>query len=42
MTLKKEIEDYLKNIPAERKVVFNSLIEIIRTNIPKGFEESFQ
>jgi len=42
MTVKKEIEDYLKNIPAERTVVFNTLREIIRTNIPEGFEESFQ
>ena len=42
MTVKKEIEDYLKNIPTERTVVFNTLREIIHTNIPEGFEESFQ
>jgi len=42
MTVKKEIEDYLKNIPAERTVGFKTLREIIRTNIPEGFEESFQ
>ena len=42
MTLKKEIENYLKNIPAERAVAFNTLVKVIHENIPKGFENSFQ
>ena len=42
MTLKKEIENYLKNIPAERAVAFNTLVKVIHENIPEGFEESFQ
>ena len=42
MTLKKEIENYLKNTPAERAVAFNTLVKVIHENIPKGFENSFQ
>jgi len=33
------IEDYLEEIPEERKVVFLKLREAILNNIPKGFEE---
>mgnify|MGYP001092644261 FL=1 len=42
MTSKKEIENYLKNIPTERAVAFDNLIRVIKENIPEGFEESFQ
>lgn len=33
------VEDYLDEIPEERKIVFLKLRETILNNIPKGFEE---
>ena len=35
----KDVEDYVSQIPEERKPVFNKLIEIIRANIPAEFTE---
>ena len=35
----KDIEEYLQNIPEERKKVFGKLIRIVRENISKGFLE---
>lgn len=35
-------EDYLKEIPEDRQVAFNKLRNIVKDNIPKGFEESMQ
>jgi len=42
MTIQREIENYLKNIPSDRAVAFDTLREVIHLNIPKGFKESFQ
>ena len=33
------IEEYLQNIPEERKEVFGKLMDVIRDNIPSGFSE---
>ena len=33
------IEEYLENIPIERKAVMQKLIDIINLNLPKGFAE---
>ena len=33
------IEEYLQNIPEERKKVFGKLMDVIRENIPAGFSE---
>lgn len=35
----KDIEEYIQNIPEERKEVFTKLMDVIRTNIPEGFSE---
>ena len=35
----KDIEEYIQNIPEERKEVFEKLMDVIRTNIPEGFSE---
>lgn len=35
----KDIEEYIQNIPEERKEVFTKLMDVIRTNIPEGFYE---
>lgn len=37
-----EIEDYIQGIDENRQVAFNKLVEIVRENIPEGFEEVFQ
>lgn len=37
-----EIEDYIQGIDEKRQVAFNKLVEVVRENIPKGFEEVFQ
>ncbi len=37
-----EIEDYIQGIDENRQVAFNKLVEVVRENIPKGFEEVFQ
>ena len=37
-----KIKNYLEQIPEERIKPFNDLREVIRANLPKGFEESFQ
>ena len=34
-----KIEEYLENIPIERKAVMQKLIDIINKNLPKGFAE---
>ena len=33
------IEEYLQNIPEDRKEVFGKLMNVIRENIPSGFSE---
>ena len=33
-------EDYIQQLPEERKVVISKLREIIKKNLPKGFEET--
>ena len=33
------VEEYLQNIPVERKEVFEKLMNVIRENIPVGFSE---
>ena len=35
----KYIEEYIQNIPKEKKEVFTKLMDVIRTNIPEGFSE---
>ena len=35
----KDIEEYIQNIPKEKKEVFTKLMDVIRTNIPEGFSE---
>jgi|TARA_B110000444_G_C18745293_1_gene549959 uncharacterized protein YdhG (YjbR/CyaY superfamily) len=35
----KDIEEYIQNIPEERKEVFEKLMDVIRINIPEGFSE---
>ena len=37
----KEITDYLYTVPAEKQASFNKLRNIILTNLPNGFKESF-
>lgn len=40
MKIKAEsVEEYLENIPEERKPAMNKLRKIVKDNIPKGFEE---
>lgn len=40
MKIKAEsVEEYLENIPEDRKPAMNRLRDIIKNNIPKGFEE---
>ena len=39
--IEKKIIDYLNGIPENRKSPFNKLRNIIRSNLPKEFEESF-
>ncbi len=34
------VEDYISQIPEERKVVFKQLFDIINQNLPAGFESS--
>lgn len=36
----KSIEDYLAQLPEERKIAINKLRDSINKNIPKGFEET--
>ena len=33
------IQEYIKNIPEDRKDVFDKLMKTVRENIPKGFSE---
>jgi len=43
MTIKaNSVEEYLENIPEERKPYFNKLRQTIVENIPEGFEETLQ
>lgn len=35
-------EEYIKNLPADRREIFNKLREAIRVNLPAGFEEGMQ
>lgn len=43
MTIKANtVEEYLENIPEERKPYFNKLRQTIVENIPEGFEETLQ
>jgi len=35
------VEEYVANIPADRKEAFNKLRETILSNMPKGFKECF-
>ena len=35
----KDIEEYIQNIPKEKKEVFTKLMDVIRTNIPEGFSK---
>lgn len=43
MTYKAEtIEEYCGQIPADRKEIFVKFLEVIRQNLPKGFEEGMQ
>ncbi|GGG35058.1 DUF1801 domain-containing protein [Bizionia arctica] len=35
-------EDYINQVPEERKVALNKLRKIINDNLPKGFEEGIQ
>ncbi|MBO0477549.1 DUF1801 domain-containing protein [Vagococcus sp. DIV0080] len=37
-----EIEEYIQGIDENRQVAFNKLVEVVRENIPEGFEEVFQ
>ena len=37
-----EIEDYIQGVDENRQVAFNKLVEVVRENIPEGFEEVFQ
>ena len=40
MKIKAEsVKEYLENIPEERKPAMNRLRDIVKNNIPKGFEE---
>lgn len=40
MKIKAEsVKEYLENIPEERKPAMNQLRDIVKNNIPKGFEE---
>ena len=40
MKIKAEtVKEYLENIPEERKPAINKLRDIVKENIPKGFEE---
>ncbi len=40
MKIKAEtVKEYLENIPEERKPAMNKLRDIVKENIPKGFEE---
>jgi len=36
------VQEYLQNIPEERKPYFNRLREVIVENLPEGFEEMLQ
>ena len=36
----KTIEEYLSNLPEERKQYFEKLMQVIQNNIPKGFEKT--
>ena len=33
------IQEYIKNIPEDRKNIFDKLMKTVRKNIPKGFSE---
>lgn len=35
------VEEYLSNIPEERKKAFSKLYNILKKKLPKGFEEGF-
>ncbi len=35
----KTIDQYLKDIPEERKQAMQNLLEVVRTNLPEGYEE---
>ena len=35
----KNPQEYLENIPEERKIAFRKLYDVINKNLPKGFEE---
>lgn len=42
MNMKAEtIQDYLDQLPAERRLVIEELRKIVKDNLPQGFEESF-
>ncbi|TGM02345.1 DUF1801 domain-containing protein [Leptospira jelokensis] len=36
------IEEYIESLSEERKTVFSKLRKVVKTNLPKGFEETFQ
>lgn len=36
------VEEYIQSLPEERKEPFSKLREIIKKNLPKGFEETIQ
>ncbi|NKC69347.1 DUF1801 domain-containing protein [Vagococcus fluvialis] len=38
----KEIDDYLANVDEKRQAAFRKLYEIVKDNLPVGFEENFQ
>ena len=35
----KNPQEYLENVPEERKIAFRKLYDVINKNLPKGFEE---
>ncbi|XDD42493.1 DUF1801 domain-containing protein [Leptospira sp. WS60.C2] len=36
------VEDYIKSLPEDQKVSFLKLRNLVKKNLPKGFEETFQ
>jgi Domain of unknown function (DU1801) len=42
MKINKEVEAYILSQPVERQEALNSLVDTVRQNLPKGFEERIQ
>ncbi len=38
----KTVEDYLESIPSERRIIINRLRQVIKDNLPDGFEEQIR